>query len=270
MEADASMTVPPSTLARGARLGLVLALTVIAIFLVGFLARDYLSVDSMLDGRERLKSEIDSRPVFAIAAFALCYFGTVALSVPGVALLTLVGGFLFGPVTGGSIAILSATGGSVCVFLLARKSLGAIVGRKSSGRIASVAEGLRRDAVSYLLFARLMPLLPFWLVNVVAGASRIPLRTFILASLVGMTPMKFAVAFAGSALDDIAAARADAVAACRAAAEVNCPADLTVGAVLTPQMMSAIGALGLLALVPVALRRLRVHFRGRVLEGQAR
>ena len=215
----------------------------------------------MLDSRALLKSLISTRPVQAHAAFGLLYFATVALSIPGASLLTLLGGFLFGPTTGGIMAVAAATAGGACVFLLARRSLGELLGRRVDGRVASLMRGIRRDALSYLLFARLTPVFPFWLVNLAAGASLVPLKTFVGATLVGIIPMTLAVSFAGGALDDIAARQIEAFDACQAASFAGCHVDLSASSLLTTPVMAAGFVLGLLALLPVALRALRVHRR---------
>ena len=263
MRIDAGSSETRATEARSLRLRFLplVAVAAIGVVILVSVSFGHFSWASLLESRAPLKSLIASRPVQAHAGFGLLYFATVALSIPGASLLTLLGGFLFGPMTGGTIAIASATTGGVCVFLLARRSLGELFGRRVDGRVASIMQGIRRDALSYLLFARLTPVVPFWLVNLVAGASRVPLKTFAFATLVGIIPMTLAISFAGAALDDVAARQIQAFDACRAASLAGCRLDISAGSLLTPPVVAAGFVLGLLALLPVALRALRVHPR---------
>ena len=97
---------------------------------------------------------------------------------PARCLLTVAGGTLFGALLGGVAALIGATVGAVCIFLIAKSALGEHLVRRAGPRVASIAEGFRVDAFSYLLFLRLVPIFPFWLVNLVPALCGVSLKTF--------------------------------------------------------------------------------------------
>lgn len=242
--------------AAGLRRFLPLAVLVLAtglVFATG--AHRHLSLDALIAHRDRLQAFVTERAALALAAYALVYVGVVALSIPGAAVLTVLGGFLFGWFLGGIMAVLAATAGSTLVFLIARTSLGEGLARKAGPRLKKLADGFREDAFAYLLFLRLVPLFPFWLVNLASALVGTPLQTFVLATLIGILPGTFAFAFAGAGLDSVVAAQHAAQADCLAAGRADCAAMLHLGALVTPQLLAAFAALGFAALIPVVAKR---------------
>jgi uncharacterized membrane protein YdjX (TVP38/TMEM64 family) len=190
----------------------------------------------------------------AIAIYAGVYVAAVALSVPGALALTVLGGLLFGPVLGSALVIFSATLGACLVFLLARSAFGEQLARKAGGRLAGILEGFRQDAVSYLLFLRLVPVFPFWLVNLAPALAGVPFLTFLWTTLLGITPGSLAFAVAGAGADSVLAAHGARLASCRAAGS-NCPG-FDPSVLVTPELGVAFALLGLVALVPVVWRKL--------------
>jgi uncharacterized membrane protein YdjX (TVP38/TMEM64 family) len=231
------------------------ALVLATALIVATGAHRYLSLDTLISHRHRLQAGVAEHGALALAAYALVYVGVVALSIPGAAVLTILGGFLFGWFIGGAVAVLAATAGSLIVFLIARTSLGEGLVRKAGPRLKKLADGFRQDAFAYLLFLRLVPLFPFWLVNLAPALVGTPLKTFALATFVGILPGTFAFAFAGAGLDSVVAAQHAAQADCVAAGRADCVATLHVSALVTPQLLAALAALGLMALVPVVAKR---------------
>lgn len=217
----------------------------------------YLSIEALVEHRAALDDLVARNLVFALAGFTAIYAAAVALSLPGAALLTMTGGLLFGWLLGGLAAILAATAGATLVFLIARTSLGAAIAERSGRHIEKLREGFRRDAMSYLLFLRLVPLFPFWLVNLAPALLGVPLAIFVAATAIGIVPGTFAFAFVGAGLDSVIDAQAAALAACREAARTDCGVSLGISDVVTPQILLALGALGVVALLPIVLRRLR-------------
>ena len=226
-----------------------------AIFASG--AHHYLTFENLLASRESLRGAIASHPVWSLAAYSLVYITAVALSVPGALILTISGGFLFGWLLGGLAAVMSATLGAILIFLAARTSLGAILREKAGPSIARFREGFEQDAASYLLFLRLVPVFPFWLVNLAPAILNVPLRTFAWTTLIGVLPGTFAYAFAGAGLDSVAAAQRQAFDACIASGGPDCKAHIYVRQLVTPQLLYAFAALGIVALIPVFLKRWR-------------
>ena len=129
--------------------------------------------------RHRAKSPISSARIglLAVIAYIALYIVVVALSLPGAAFLTVAGGFLFGLALGASAAVVGATVGATVIFLVARSALGEPLLKRAGPRAAKLAEGFRADALSYLLFLRLVPAFPFFLVNLVPAFAGVRLGT---------------------------------------------------------------------------------------------
>lgn len=228
---------------------------VIAIFATGL--HRSLSFEAFVDYQGRLEDLVAEHRIKMLGLYVLVYVAAVTLSLPASAFLTTIGGYLFGWILGGGAAAFSATLGATCIFLIARTSLGQPLLNRAGPRIQTFAEGFRRRAFSYLLFLRLMPVVPFWITNLAAAFFGIRLRQFVLATQIGMLPASFTFAFAGSGLDEVIGAQAQARADCLARGGGNCPVDFDARSLLTPELMIALGILGILALAPVLYRRLK-------------
>ena len=197
--------------------------------------------------------------VAALAAFVGLYVVAVALSIPGAVLLTVAGGFLFGVVIGGVSVVIGATIGATLVFLIARGAFGDILVRRAGLRLAKIGEGFRADAFNYLLFLRLVPLFPFWLVNLAPAVFGVGFGPFVTATALGIIPGTFAFAFVGRGLDSVIAAHGAAYDACIAAGRANCHIGFDLHAAITPELIVAFVALGIAALIPVILKRIRAR-----------
>jgi uncharacterized membrane protein YdjX (TVP38/TMEM64 family) len=199
--------------------------------------------------------------VLAVLAYIGLYIAAVALSLPGAVFLTVAGGFLFGLAAGASAAVIGATIGATIIFLVARTALGEPLLRRAGPRAAQLAQGFRNDAFSYLLFLRLVPAFPFFLVNLVPAFAGVRLLPFVAATALGVIPGALVYAFAGTGLDSVIAAQKESYDACLAAGKSGCTMTFNAADVLTPQLIGALIALGLLALVPVVVKRLRSRSR---------
>jgi uncharacterized membrane protein YdjX (TVP38/TMEM64 family) len=171
------------------------------------------------------------------------------------------GGFLFGLAVGTTAAVIGATIGATIIFLIARTALGEPLLRRAGPRAAQLAQGFRNDAFSYLLFLRLVPAFPFFLVNLVPAFAGVRLLPFVAATALGVIPGALVYAFAGTGLDSVIAAQKESYDACLAAGKSGCTMTFNAADVLTPQLIGALIALGLLALVPVVVKRLRSRSR---------
>jgi uncharacterized membrane protein YdjX (TVP38/TMEM64 family) len=189
-----------------------------------------------------------------LGLFGLIYVAAVTLSLPVSAFLTTIGGYLFGWAIGGIAASMAATIGAANIFLIARTSLGRPLLQRAGVRIQGLAAGFRRQAFLYLLSLRLIPVVPFWLTNLAAAFFGMHLRPFVLATQLGMLPVSFAFAFAGSGLDEVISKQEKLRADCLEAGRSDCAIDFSAGSLLTPELMIALAILGILALVPIALR----------------
>src|SRR5205814_3078412 len=137
-------------------------------------------------------------------AFVVTYAGLVALSLPAAAFLSITSGFLFGCWLGAIYAVLGATIGATVVFLAVRAGIAGLVER-AGPRVRRLEAGFREDALSYLLVLRLVPIFPFWLVNLAAGAVGMRLWVYVLATFFGMAPTSFIYASLGNGLGEVRA-----------------------------------------------------------------
>lgn len=224
---------------------------------------NYLSLRHIAENREMLRALVDANLALALIAYMGLYVAVVALSLPGGALLTITGGFLFGWLAGGLATVVAATLGATLIFLVARTSLGETLAERAGPRLKKLSEGFRKDALNYLLFLRLVPAFPFWLVNLAPALLGVSLPVYVLGTFLGIIPGTFAFAFLGAGLDSLIEAQRAAFEACKAARGAEgtgeCTFTLDPASLLTPELVAAFVALGVVALIPVAIRRLRVR-----------
>jgi len=195
----------------------------------------YLSLDALKANRDALLQYTTSQYEIAVALFILIYILQTAFSLPGGAVLTLTGGFLFGSLMGTLYVNVGATAGATLAFLAARYLLHDWVEQKFGDRLGPIQEGFAKNAFSYLMTLRLIPAFPFFLVNLVSGLTRVNLGTYVLATSIGIIPGSFVFAFAGRQLGTIN----------------------SLSEIASPPVLLAFTLLGLLALMPVAYRKWR-------------
>jgi uncharacterized membrane protein YdjX (TVP38/TMEM64 family) len=162
-------------------------LTGLVLFWVLGLSR-YCSFDALNQHHAELAAWVAAHGVLAALAFVLAYALVVAFSLPIAALITPLGGFLFGPWLGAALAVIGATLGAVTVFLAARTALRDVFQARAGKTLAKLEDGFKRDAFNYLLFLRLVPVFPFWLVNIVPALLGMRLGAYTLATLIGIIP----------------------------------------------------------------------------------
>ncbi|AWM86060.1 TVP38/TMEM64 family protein [Microvirga sp. 17 mud 1-3] len=220
-----------------------------------------LTLDSLMRHHDAAQAFATDHRAAALGFYALAYIVMVTLSIPASALLATLGGYLFGWVLGGSIAALAATIGAVNIFLIARTSLGELLRRRAGRRLQALAEGFRREAFSYVLFLRLLPVMPFWVTNLAAALFRVRLKTFVLATQIGVLPTTFAFAVAGSGLDEVVDRQEEVYRQCLAAGGSACSLSLSPQNLLTSELVIALAILGTLALAPILFRQWRGRSR---------
>ena len=257
MRATPPITDRPRTLNRRLMpLAAVIALAGLAYYILG---RGGLSLEALVRHRMEINGFVTEHRVLAVLAYVGLYIIAVAFSVPGAVFLTVAGGFLFGLAVGGSAAVIGATIGATLIFLVARTALGEPLLRWTGPRVSQLVKGFRDDAFSYLLFLRLVPAFPFFLVNLVPAFAGVRFVPFVAATALGIVPATFVYAFAGTGLDSVITAQKNSYQACLAAGRSDCSLTFDTMDILTPQLIGALVALGLLALVPVAVKRLRAR-----------
>ncbi|HEY3779280.1 MAG TPA: TVP38/TMEM64 family protein [Rhizomicrobium sp.] len=207
----------------------------------GFGLQRYLTLETLRDNGRVLRALASHHPLLAPATFVIAYASLVALSVPGGAVMTIAGGFVFGLWKGAALAIVGATAGAVLLFVIARFVVGDALRDRAAPFIRRMTEGFNRNAFAYLLFLRLLPAFPFWVVNLVPALIGVRLRLFASATLIGIIPGTLAYASVGDGLGRYFTAKPGA--------------PLT--AVFSPEMIAVRVGLALLALLPVAIQWLR-------------
>jgi uncharacterized membrane protein YdjX (TVP38/TMEM64 family) len=233
----------------------VIVLAMAAVFASG--AHRHVSLDTLVRHRMAIEAFIQVHALGAVVAFMAIYILTVALSIPGGLFLTISGGVLFGTALGGVLAVISGTTGATILFLVARSACGEGLIRRGGPLACKLADGFRADAFSYLLFLRLIPAFPFFLVNIVPALVGVKLTTFVLATLIGIIPATFAFAFFGASLDSIIATQEHVFRGCLESGRSDCALQFDIGMILTPRLLAALAALALIALIPVVVKRLK-------------
>lgn len=250
--------VPPlqDRLRRFVPVGLVI-LAMAAVFATGL--HRHLSLETLVRHRMTIDAFITAHGVAAVAGFMAIYVVVVALSIPGASLLTMSSGILFGAVIGGAASVIAATAGATIVFLIARSACGEALARRAGPLGNKIASGFCENAFSYLLFLRLVPAFPFFLVNLAPALVGVKPSTFIGATAIGVVPATFAFAFLGAGLDSVLAAPGSAYRSCLASGAADCKLQFDLGMIITPQLLCAFAALGVIALIPVVVKRWRAR-----------
>lgn len=223
----------------GRRLALLLALAALLLALRLAGVEELLSLEALARRREALLALVARDPAAVALGYVLLYALAVAVSLPGAAILTLAGGFLFGAGLGAALAVLGATLGATGAFLVARRLLGEAALERLGPRARALAAAIRRDAASYLLMLRLVPLFPFVLVNLVPALVGVRLPLYVATTCLGILPATALIALTGAGLGE--------------ALEGGGAPDA--GRLLSPAMLAGLIGLGLLALAAIPIRR---------------
>lgn len=197
-----------------------------------------LSFDALRDNRAWLLELVARWGVFAALGYIVFYAGVVAFSLPIGLLMTITGGFLFGPVKGTLIVVAGATLGAVALFLIARTALGDVLRAKAGPFVAKLEAGFKENALSYMFVLRLVPLFPFWLVNIVPALLGVPLRVYAIGTFLGIIPGTCVYVLVGNGLGAVFDSGGDP--------------DLKI--IFKPEIIGPILGLAALALVPVVYK----------------
>lgn len=242
-ETPPAASTPDSPKKNGGKRLVVLALFVVLIVLVlSTGAQDFLSQKALRANRQALLDFVGDNYIGAVASFMVIYILAVTFSIPGAVWLSIAGGFVFsaGPAT--AYIVIAATIGATLVFLLARYVLGDMLRSKAGGAIERMRAGFQEDAFSYMLVLRLVPLFPFFIVNLVPAFLSVPIRTYVVGTALGIIPGAFVFALVGSGLGAV----------------FDAGGDIDPGAVLfRPEVIGSLLGLAVLALIPVAYKRFK-------------
>lgn len=230
-------------------------IVIVGLMLLGFAMgwHKYLSLSELIRQRTMLQAFVADNIGMALGTYVLIYVAATAMSLPGAVILTIAGGFLFGAAFGAATTVVAATIGATLIFCAARTALAETLRRKAGPMMAKLADGFRENALSYLLFLRLVPAFPFWLVNIASALFDVKLRVFVIGTFVGIIPGTIAFAFVGAGLGSLIEAQEVANPGCADAG--TCAIDPM--ALATPELLGAFAALGAIAIIPVLVKKLR-------------
>lgn len=220
-----------------------LAIAVVAVVGAVFL-REHLSFEALAANREALLAFREANVVLTVAGFMAAYIVIVAFSLPGSAIATLTGGFLFGLFPGVLFNVVSATIGASAIFLAARWGAGERLAARldaGEGRIATLREGLRENELSVLFLIRLVPAVPFFVANLLPALVGVSLSRFVFTTFFGIIPGAVVYTWVGAGLGEVFA-------------RGETP---NLGIIFEPQILGPILGLAALAALPVLIRALR-------------
>jgi uncharacterized membrane protein YdjX (TVP38/TMEM64 family) len=221
---------------------------------------EYLSLSAIALNREALKAYVAANLPLAALLYMAAYVAVVALSIPVAAAMSIAGGFLFGWMLSVPMTVVAAVAGAAIVFQIVKTSLGEALAARTEGLVARLSKGFAENAFGLLLFLRLAPVFPFYAVNAVAGLCRVPLRTFILATAIGIIPASIAFALVGSGLDAVIDQQMAAYQACVATqGEASCRLTISPRDLLSRELVWGFAALGLVALLPLGFRLIKAR-----------
>jgi uncharacterized membrane protein YdjX (TVP38/TMEM64 family) len=203
----------------------------------------HLTLEDLGRSRTMLRTFVAAHPVESIAAFGAVYAAGITLSLPVALILTLAGGFLFGPLEGGLVSALASAVGGTVIFLICRTALGDSLRKFAGPKVLKLRDAAHKDALGLMLTLRLVPMTPFWLINIGAAALDIPLRAFLIGSAIGGLPSSFIYAALGSGLGGV----------------FDSGGAPTMQMLLQPRVLAPLAALAVLAVVPLGWKLLRAR-----------
>ena len=195
----------------------------------------YVTLSNLQSQRAFLVEQYHAYPVIFLTLFVIVYILQTALALPGAAILSLAAGAIFGPVTGTIAAVSAATAGATVSLVLTRYLARDFVMKRFGNNLAPINQELEKRGINYLLFLRLVPVFPFFLVNLAAAMTTIPLGTFVASTAVGILPAGFVFIQTGAAVGQIS----------------------SVSDVMSGKLIASLAALGIVAMIPVVYARLK-------------
>lgn len=223
-------------------------LPLIAILMVAvigaFTLRDYFSFEALAANREALIAYRDANYLFAALGFMAIYIAIAGFSLPGASIATLTGGFLFGVFPGAIFNVTAAATGATLLFLAARWGMGEKLAAKmesSEGLVKSIKDGIDENQWSVLFIIRLVPVVPFFVANLIPAMVGVPLRRFVISTFVGIIPGGLVYTSVGAGLGDVFARGARP----------------NLGIIFEPQILLPILGLSALAALPMVLKLIK-------------
>lgn len=227
-------------------------LLVLAAGLIAFLAfggDEYFTLNSLRLYRADLAEYVARHAAITALCFTLAYIVMVAFSLPGALVLTVTCGFLFGSILATIMVVVGATIGATIIFLIAKTALGDPLRARAGPALLKMEDGFRENAFNYLLVLRLIPLFPFFLVNLVPAFLGVRLRDYVLATFIGIIPGTFVFAQVGTGLDSI----------------LDSGEELTVSSLMSNDVLAALIGLAVLASLPLLYKIYQARKQGKAI-----
>jgi len=201
----------------------------------------YLSFQALKDNKDLLSQWRDENYFLAALSFVGAYGALSGFSVPVGLWMTLAGGFMFGTLAGGFLSLFGASIGATAIFLAARYAFSDALKKKCGAAIAKMEAGFKENQLSYMLLLRLVPLFPFWLVNLVPAFLDVSPRTYVIGTLFGMMPGALVYASVGNGLSTV----------------FESGAEPDLGIIFSPDILVPIIGLAALAFIPVIYKKIQ-------------
>lgn len=218
-----------------------------------------LTLEAIGDNYTFFRFYIGQHYVLSLFIYILIYVVVVTLSLPAGFPLTVSGGLLFGWKIGAPAAIFAATLGATLLFEIAKTSLGKFLVGDVTPWLEKLQKGFHKNALSYLLFLRLVAIFPFFVVNLASAFLNVPLKTFVLGTFLGITPATFVFSYAGSGLGSFIESQNAAYLSCLERQKMDiglmCPYQIDTSHLLTNEVLISFILLGFMALLPIVLKR---------------
>jgi len=167
--------------------------------------KSYLNLQRVFQNRDALLARVEQRESLYSIIYIFVYIGAVALSIPGASILSILGGFFFGAVLATLYINIGATIGAFIIFIAARFFIGEMVQKKYGEKLAKFNREMEENGTNYLITLRLIPIFPFFLINLFAGVTKVKPLTFLWTTSVGIIPGSFAYAYSGYAVAKLGA-----------------------------------------------------------------
>ena len=214
--------------------------------LIAFFALDfdkYVTLSALKENRQLLTDWVRDAGFLAFIVYMAVYAVATAFSLPAGAILTIAGGFLFGPWLGGGLTVVGATAGATVLFLAARYAFADLLHQRAGAAIKKMEDGFQENALSYMLFLRLIPVFPFFIVNLAPAFLGVGLGTYIIGTFVGIIPGSLVYASLGDGFSAI----------------VEKGGDINLGIIFEPRFLLPIIGLAALALIPIVYKKLKIR-----------
>lgn len=200
----------------------------------------FFTFENLKKNREHLTLFTNQFPFIAPVIYITIYALSTSLSIPGATILTITGGFLFGNIFGTLYAVIGATLGATCIYFVSKIAFRDYFKEKAGKFISTLENGFKKNAFNYLLFLRLIPLFPFFIINIVPALLGVKPKVFVTATFIGIIPGAFVYSSVGSGLGSI----------------FDQGQEFSTSSILTPDIIIALTGLAILALLPIIYKKI--------------